>query len=959
MRLRSLAVALCAGAILAIGLAGFAGAHVVQQFGPYSLAIGWLHEPAYVGLDNAVQIIVEDSQDKSVDDVPANDFTVTVSTAGQTSAALPLNASFDPDEGLGTPGEYTAHLIPTAPGPYTFHIVGTIHGTKVDQSFTSSDTTFDAVQGQADAQFPVKVPSGTELSARVDRIDTRVQAAQTSPLSGNAASLAGQELRGVRIAADLVNAAGGVDGRRIELDVRDLESTGQAPAVMAALKSDGASVVVGAYSSDLSIAASTAADAAGLLYWEAGAVADRLTGRGLPLVFRVGASGTNLGTNSASFAVGQLAPRLGKTTSQLRLAIVSAGDDYASSVAAAAARTADAAGAPVVARITYDLVLPGWPTVMRQLAAAKPDVIILASHIPDGVAFRRAMLAAGVHVGALIGSTMAECDPDFAGDLGPAAVGVFASDRPTGGFQPTALGSAARAVYDRFARSLGRGPGCSRPDPVEHRRRRVGCLRQRSDLRPVCPPARRVLDHRSRHLGDELRGPDRGGHLRVLRRVGAVRRRPARRWTGDGQCGRSGSGSPRSRSAGGRAPERGWAPVLGRSGDPRPEHAGGGRHLAVAGGPLVHVRLASDLRHGNGRLRPARPMSAFGRPTPSSVFVGASKFVVTPLIRPALIVLLLAAVIGARWAATVGALADGLTIGTAFGVVLISGVALVGWRPAAPTPRQLVAGGVVGLAGGMTLVGLALVSRWPGPWLPFDPAGSFMPWAAVTVIVATGEELMLRGALFDALDEFEWHGRGAHRHLGRFRAASRPAVRLARGPARRRGGPLPRQSAPPHRRHGRACCRARRRRPGDLVDLMARRRAAVAVLGLGLGIAAAAQVAAPMATLPLYDGVVVVQPYVYVDPPPAPKARALPLRYTPAGFVLRKRTCFLSDAQKTSLQRSQRTMLLLARRQTPAGSRCRPNGTGAPTQPGPRCDTRATTAKTDGTRRPSSDISWI
>ena len=32
------------------------------------------------------------------------------------------------------------------------------------------------------------------------------------------------------------------------------------------------------------------------------AVADELTGRGLPLVFRVGASGTTLGTNSASFA---------------------------------------------------------------------------------------------------------------------------------------------------------------------------------------------------------------------------------------------------------------------------------------------------------------------------------------------------------------------------------------------------------------------------------------------------------------------------------------------------------------------------------------------------------------------------------------------------------------------------------------------------------------------------------
>ena len=55
---------------------------------------------------------------------------------------------------------------------------------------------------------------------------------------------------------------------------------------------EGVQVVIGAYSSDLSIAASAAADRAGLVYWEAGAVADRLTGRGLPIVFRVGASGS-------------------------------------------------------------------------------------------------------------------------------------------------------------------------------------------------------------------------------------------------------------------------------------------------------------------------------------------------------------------------------------------------------------------------------------------------------------------------------------------------------------------------------------------------------------------------------------------------------------------------------------------------------------------------------------------
>lgn len=271
------------------------------------------------------------------------------------------------------------------------------------------------------------------------------------PINSNAAALAGPELAGVRIAADQVNADGGINGHQIELVVRDLPSRGEADKVMADLRDQGVRIVIGSYSSDLSIAASEAADKARLLYWEAGAVADQLTGRGLPMVFRVGASGANLGANSSAFAATELASRLGKAPAQLRVAIAVADDAYANSVADAAESRAAERGMPVVIRRSYDMALPDWPRVMSDLAAAKPDVIILASHIPDGIAFRQAMLKAGLKVGALIGSTMAECDPDFAGELGADAVGIFASDRPTAGFQASALGPDAAAAYARFA----------------------------------------------------------------------------------------------------------------------------------------------------------------------------------------------------------------------------------------------------------------------------------------------------------------------------------------------------------------------------------------------------------------------------------------------------------------------------------------------------------------------------
>jgi branched-chain amino acid transport system substrate-binding protein len=272
------------------------------------------------------------------------------------------------------------------------------------------------------------------------------------PLNSTMSTLARQEYQGVEIARDMVNMDGGVNGMPIQLDSRELDDPSAAGAAVQSLRADGVSVVIGTYSSALSVPASAAASAAGLTYWEAGAVADRVTGRALPNVFRVGASGANLGANSATFAATVLAPRLGRTPAATRVSVVLEDDDYGHSVGDSAVRSAHALGMNVVSYTTYNAHNPNWPPVLAAVAAAHPDVLILASYIPDGVAFRRAMLAAHLHVGALIGSTMAECGPDFGLELGSAAVGVFASDRPTQGFNEDVLTPGARATYERFSR---------------------------------------------------------------------------------------------------------------------------------------------------------------------------------------------------------------------------------------------------------------------------------------------------------------------------------------------------------------------------------------------------------------------------------------------------------------------------------------------------------------------------
>ncbi|HEV7677053.1 MAG TPA: ABC transporter substrate-binding protein [Candidatus Dormibacteraeota bacterium] len=271
------------------------------------------------------------------------------------------------------------------------------------------------------------------------------------PLSGSVSADAHDEYLGAQLAAGMANATGGVAGRQLQLDVRDLESGDQAQALADSLHRDGVAAVIGAYSSALSIPAAAAVARDGMVYWETGAVADRVTGQGLPLVFRVGANGTNLGGNSGRFVVDQLAPRLQRSASSLKAFLVTANDDYAHSVSDAARQSLGAGGVSIAGEAVYDPFTPSFGAAIAGIRSTSPDILLLSSHIPDGISFRRAFLDAGLHVDAFIGTTMAQCLPDFGQALGQDAVGVFASDRPDKTFNPSGLLPEARTLYQSFS----------------------------------------------------------------------------------------------------------------------------------------------------------------------------------------------------------------------------------------------------------------------------------------------------------------------------------------------------------------------------------------------------------------------------------------------------------------------------------------------------------------------------
>ncbi len=168
--------AVLAGAgLLACLTTGPALAHTVETVGPYTLEIGWQHEPTYVGEANGVQVIVTQGEENPITDLTEDDLKVVVSTGSDQSGELTFEPAFDLEEGEGPMGQYDAPVMPTAPGDYTFHITGSIHGQAVDVTVTSGDETFDTVKGTSDIEFPVKIPTMPEVVTRLDRVDARIE----------------------------------------------------------------------------------------------------------------------------------------------------------------------------------------------------------------------------------------------------------------------------------------------------------------------------------------------------------------------------------------------------------------------------------------------------------------------------------------------------------------------------------------------------------------------------------------------------------------------------------------------------------------------------------------------------------------------------------------------------------------------------------------------------------------
>jgi branched-chain amino acid transport system substrate-binding protein len=274
------------------------------------------------------------------------------------------------------------------------------------------------------------------------------------PLSGAQGPGGAEEFQGVRLAADLVNADGGVRGRKVELVPIDVASGDAAAAAIDQLYRQGVRLVAGSYGSTISVPASMAAERRGMLFWETGAVGEMASGQPTDLVFRVPPTGLFLGARAIAFVADRLAPLWHRDPASLRFAVAFVDDVYGRSVARGALVEIARRGLNLVGRFGYDPRRADIASVVRRVAAVRPDVFFVAAYVKDGIELRRQTIEQRLHLRAMIGTSSSYCMPVFGRALGPEAIGVFASDKPdeetlgTAGLGPDAAALLRRAGSD-------------------------------------------------------------------------------------------------------------------------------------------------------------------------------------------------------------------------------------------------------------------------------------------------------------------------------------------------------------------------------------------------------------------------------------------------------------------------------------------------------------------------------
>jgi branched-chain amino acid transport system substrate-binding protein len=279
------------------------------------------------------------------------------------------------------------------------------------------------------------------------------------PLSGPVALLGDESFRGLELAVEERNASGGVLGRALRLvraDATD-EATGAAETRRLVSGNDRVAAVFGSLASTVALPGSQVAEAAGVPWFELGALSDAIVTRGFRWVFRASPSALDFANVALDGVTEVLAPAFGVQPGTIRLAIAHDDGPGGQSVGEAQEELARARGLTVVERAGYAPRPSDLNALVQRLRGQEADVLLHTGGSGDEMLLFRAMRDAQWRPRMVIGTAGGYGLAETARSLGDALLGAMSAD-----LTPFAVNEryapGARAFAEAYLRRYGAEP---------------------------------------------------------------------------------------------------------------------------------------------------------------------------------------------------------------------------------------------------------------------------------------------------------------------------------------------------------------------------------------------------------------------------------------------------------------------------------------------------------------------
>jgi len=252
------------------------------------------------------------------------------------------------------------------------------------------------------------------------------------PLSGPNALLGNQCLDAVKIAVDMVNEKGGIQGRQVELISGDApDPTAASTEAGRLVDQKGVKVVFGSLASGNALAIAGVTDKSGVVLVESGGIADALTDSNFKYVYRILDKGGLRGGVGAQYVGDSISKDLGIAAKDMKVFIIHEESAYGESVANGAEAKIKEMGMQMVGRENYNTTITDMSALVLKIKDAKPDVLLSVSYVNDAILLVDTLKQLKAMPKVFMGCGAGTTDPNFAMTIGTDSDGMFCTDMPT------------------------------------------------------------------------------------------------------------------------------------------------------------------------------------------------------------------------------------------------------------------------------------------------------------------------------------------------------------------------------------------------------------------------------------------------------------------------------------------------------------------------------------------------